>query len=258
MVVSHFINYLDDCCAPWFSYSEKQLSAACANKGLWSLLCEQLSITQVILNAKPVQSPALQGALVCPYWVPGTQDSKASSGVFLFLEGLLRPAVIISSDWLHYRLCNQCVFFVNQTGCNSCPSAAAEWNGLLVLQGGVLDKSDVSNGKYFKWWFWCPLNLRKLILEIINLNWWCDVSCQFNLLFSKACLSPGRGLSFSVPVVFLPVSTLTGSWGAGDRQASLKPLSLIREPSLISHHGADCTRQAVCPCDVLVLAGWDK
>lgn len=70
-------------------------------------------------------------------------------------------------QWLHYRLCNQCVFFVNQTDCNSCSSAAARWNGMPVLQRGVLDKSDVSNGKCFRLWFWC---LQKLILEIISLN----------------------------------------------------------------------------------------
>lgn len=70
-----------------------------------------------------------------------------------------------------------------------------------------------------------------------------------------SCLSPGRGPSFSVPVVSASLQA------PGEQEMdgpALKPLSLIREASLSHIMGADCTRQAICPCDVLVLAGWDK
>lgn len=56
----------------------------------------------------------------------------------------------------------------------------------------------------------------------------------------------------------LPVSTLRGPWEAGDGWANPEALVSDKRASLISHQGADCTRQAICPCDVLVLTGWDK
>jgi len=93
--------------------------AGYANERLRSLLSEQSSATKVVFNPKPVQPTALQRALVCSFRMPGTWDSKASSGVFLLLKGLLRPTVIIGS------CVTSGVFCVNQAGCNSGPSAAA-------------------------------------------------------------------------------------------------------------------------------------
>lgn len=172
----------------------------------------------------PVYAEALTSAVHCTSrstGVPFLSARDMGRQGFLWDIPLSWRFIKASCDykqWLHYRLCNQCVSFVNQTDCNSCSSAAAGWNGMPVLQRGVLDKSDVSNGKCFRWWFCCLLRLHKLILEIISLNWRCDVPVS-STPSPRPVLALGDTSHFQC-LLCLPVSILTGPWGGGDGWAS--------------------------------------